>query len=76
MKKSIEEKRARLRAKADKVIDEYIVWEASHPKPDLKQIDGVDPVRWTMVCLVGRRKKCQEVIYPILRNFAISWLSW
>ena len=41
MKKSIEEKRARLRAKADEVIDEYIAWEASHPQPDLKQIEDI-----------------------------------
>ena len=41
MKKSIEEKRARLRAKADKVIDEYLAWEASHPQPDLEQIEDI-----------------------------------
>jgi hypothetical protein len=41
MKKSDEEKRARLRAKADKVIDEYLAWEASHPQPDLKQIEDI-----------------------------------
>jgi hypothetical protein len=41
MKKRIEAKRARLRAKADKIIDEYIAWEASHPRPDLKQIEDI-----------------------------------
>jgi hypothetical protein len=41
MKKSIEEKRARLRAKADQIIDEYLAWEASHPQPDLKQIEDI-----------------------------------
>jgi hypothetical protein len=41
MKKSIEEKRARLRLKADQIIDEYITWEASHPQPDLKQIEDI-----------------------------------
>ena len=30
MKKSKEEKRARLKAKADKIIDEYLEWEESH----------------------------------------------
>jgi uncharacterized protein with PIN domain len=41
MKKSTEEKRARLRAKADKIIDEYLAWEAEHPQPDLKQIEDI-----------------------------------
>jgi hypothetical protein len=41
MKKSIEEKRARLRAKADGVIEEYLAWEAEHPQPDLKQIEEI-----------------------------------
>ncbi len=41
MKKSTEEKRARLRAKADKIIDDYLAWEASHPQPDLKQIEDI-----------------------------------
>lgn len=41
MKKSQEEKRARLRATADQVIDEYLDWEASHPQPDLKQIEDI-----------------------------------
>lgn len=41
MKKSQEEKRARLRTKADQVIDEYLDWETSHPQPDLKQIEDI-----------------------------------
>ena len=41
MKKSQEEKRTRLRAKAEKVIEEYLEWEAKHPQPDLKQIEEI-----------------------------------
>ena len=41
MKKSIAEKRARLKAKADKIIDEYLAWEASHAQPDLKEIEDM-----------------------------------
>lgn len=41
MKKSPEEKRARLRARADKIIDEYLAWEASHPEADLKEIEEI-----------------------------------
>ena len=41
MKKSKEEKRTRLKAKADKIIDEYLEWETMHPQPDLKQIEDV-----------------------------------
>ena len=41
MKKSKEEKRVRLRAKADKIIDEYLAWEEHHPQPDLKQIEDM-----------------------------------
>jgi len=41
MEKSNEEKRARLRAKADQIIDEYLAWEANHPQPDLKQIEEI-----------------------------------
>jgi hypothetical protein len=41
MKKDMEEKRAHLRAKADKVIDEYLLWEEEHPQPDLKQIEDI-----------------------------------
>lgn len=41
MKKSREEKRARLRAKAEQVIEEYLEWEAQHPEPDLKQIEEI-----------------------------------
>lgn len=41
MKKSIAEKRARLKAKADKIIDEYLAWEASHAQPDLTEIEDI-----------------------------------
>jgi uncharacterized protein with PIN domain len=41
MKKSLEEKRKRLRAKADRIIDEYLTWEATHPRPDLTQIEDI-----------------------------------
>jgi hypothetical protein len=41
MKKSQAEKRERLRAKADKVIEAYLEWEARHPQPDLRQIEDI-----------------------------------
>lgn len=41
MKKSQEEKRARLRAKADKVIEAYLEWEVRHPQPDLREIEDI-----------------------------------
>ena len=41
MKKSPEEKRTRIRARADKIIDEYLAWEASHPEADLEQIEEI-----------------------------------
>lgn len=41
MKRSKEEKRARLLAKAEKLIDEYLAWEAGHPKPDLTEIEDI-----------------------------------
>jgi hypothetical protein len=41
MKKSKEEIRARLKAKADQIIEEYMEWEASHPRPDLMQIEEI-----------------------------------
>jgi hypothetical protein len=41
MKRSKEEKRARLLAKAEKLIDEYLAWEGSHPKPDLTEIEDI-----------------------------------
>jgi hypothetical protein len=41
MKRSKQEKRARLLAKAEKLIDEYLAWEASHPKPDLTEIEDI-----------------------------------
>lgn len=41
MKLSREEKRARLIAKAEKMVDEYLVWEERHPNPDLTQIEEI-----------------------------------
>ena len=41
MQRSREEKRARLMAKAEQLIDEYLVWEESHPRPDLTQIEDI-----------------------------------
>jgi len=41
MKRSQEEKRAHLLARAEEVIDEYLVWEESHPQPDLTQIEDI-----------------------------------
>jgi hypothetical protein len=39
MKRSKEERRKRLLAKAEKLIDEYLAWEESHPLPDLTEIE-------------------------------------
>ena len=41
MKLSKEEKRARLLAKAEEVIDEYIEWEKDNPRPDMTDIEEV-----------------------------------
>jgi DNA-directed RNA polymerase subunit RPC12/RpoP len=41
MKRSKEEKRARLLAKAEKVVDEYLEWEESHSRPDLVEIEEI-----------------------------------
>jgi hypothetical protein len=41
MSASKEEKRARLRAKAEEVIERYLTWEESHPRPDLMQIEDL-----------------------------------
>jgi hypothetical protein len=35
------QKRARLLAKAEQLIEEYLVWEESHPRPDLTQIEDI-----------------------------------
>ena len=41
MERSQQEKRVRLLAKAEKLIDEYLAWEESHPRPDLTQIENI-----------------------------------
>jgi hypothetical protein len=41
MKMSQEEKRKRLLARAEHVVDEYIAWEETHPRPDLTQIEDI-----------------------------------
>ena len=41
MKRSKEEKREWLLARAEKVVDEYLVWEETHPSPDLMQIEDI-----------------------------------
>jgi hypothetical protein len=41
MKRSKEEKRVRLLAKMEKLVDEYLVWEERHLRPDLTQIEDM-----------------------------------
>lgn len=41
MKKSQEEKRERLRAKAEQVIEAYLEWETKHPQPDMREIEEI-----------------------------------
>jgi len=41
MKLSREEKKERLEAKAEKVIDEYLEWEERHPKPNLTEMEDI-----------------------------------
>jgi len=41
MKQSEEQKRVRLLAKAEELIDEYLAWEKNHPKPDLTEIEDI-----------------------------------
>lgn len=41
MKYSKEEKRARLIAKANHVVDEYLDWEEKNRRPDLMQIEDI-----------------------------------
>jgi hypothetical protein len=36
-----EQKRARLLAKAEQLIEEYLAWEEDHPRPDLTQIEDI-----------------------------------
>ncbi len=39
MKQSKEERRKRLLAKAERLIDEYLAWEGNHLQPDLSEIE-------------------------------------
>ena len=41
MKRSKEEKRARLMAKAEEVIEEYLEWEEEHGQPDMTDIEEI-----------------------------------
>jgi predicted Zn-ribbon and HTH transcriptional regulator len=41
MKRSNEEKQGCLMAEAEKVVDEYLEWEESHPRPDLTAIEDI-----------------------------------
>lgn len=41
MKQSREEKKARLQAKAEQVIEELLEWEESNPKPNLTEIEDI-----------------------------------
>jgi DNA-directed RNA polymerase subunit RPC12/RpoP len=41
MKRSKEEKRKRLLVRAERVVDEYLVWEETNPRPDLTQIEDI-----------------------------------
>ena len=41
MNKRQEEKRARLRAKAEELIEEYLAWEEENPRPDMTDIEEI-----------------------------------
>ena len=41
MKRNKEEKRKRLLVRAEQVVDEYLEWEETHPRPDLTQIEDI-----------------------------------
>ena len=41
MQQSREEKRVRLIAKVEQLIDEFLAWEESHPRADLTQIEDI-----------------------------------
>lgn len=41
MKWSKAGKRERLLARAERVVDEYLAWEETHPRPDLTQIEDI-----------------------------------
>ena len=41
MKRSKEEKRSALITQATQAVDEYLVWEEGHPRPDLTEIEEI-----------------------------------
>lgn len=41
MERNRQAKRDRLLAKAEQLIDEYLSWEESHPRPELTQIEDI-----------------------------------
>lgn len=63
MKRSREEKRARLMAKAQQLIDEYLAWEERHPRPDLTQIEDI--------ALKLRKELGQEIAQLALEDQAV-----
>ena len=62
MKESTEEKRNRLLERAASIIDEYLEWEAEHPRPDLMQIEEV--------ALKLRKELGQEIAQVAIENQA------
>jgi hypothetical protein len=62
MKESTEEKRNRLLERATSIIDEYLEWEAEHPRPDLMQIEEV--------ALKLRKELGQEIAQVAIENQA------
>jgi hypothetical protein len=62
MKEDKEEKRKRLLAKANNIIDAYLEWEEEHPRPDLMQIEEV--------ALKLRKELGQEIAQMAIENQA------
>ena len=62
MNESKEAKRARLIAKAVKVIDEYLEWEEKNPRPDLMEIEDI--------ALKLRKEVGQEIAQVAIENQA------
>lgn len=62
MKESKEAKRARLLARAEQAIDEYLEWEEKHPEPDLTEIEDI--------ALKLRKEFGQEIAQVAIENQA------